>query len=221
MGEGGRAECSGSDPQLLKLPFNKDPLSYLGCALFKPLMTSCLPILELQQGLFLSLDESNFSCHLKHSYESKDRVEKSCGHEITPISGSTRLVWNSYSVQTHSLPLSSPSIPLTKQAHPTNHQMVQIFEVQVFSLLLLPPPCGLIKPLSHLTCGQELTLTSLVALLLLFHSLLHTAPRMVSHTHTHTLTHATHRASSYYSLASVTFLRENPNAYIVSRQFKI
>lgn len=97
--------------------------------------------------------------------------------------------------------------------------MVQIFEVQ-FSPLLLPPPCGLIKPLSHLTCGQELTLTSLVALTLPFPSP-HCTQNGFTHAHTHTHTCARPLPSSLLFLASVTFLRENPVTYIVSRQFKI
>ena len=58
MGEGG-GQSAEPRPPAAQTPLNKDPLLTWAAPSSKPLMTSCLPILNLK-GLFLSLDESNF-----------------------------------------------------------------------------------------------------------------------------------------------------------------
>lgn len=87
--------------------------SYLGCTLFKTLDDFLFANSELERFVSVS-GRIEFLSILEHSCESKNRMEKSGGHELTPSSGATCLKWNSYLAQTAPLPI-SPPVLLPKQ----------------------------------------------------------------------------------------------------------
>ena len=134
---------------------------------------------------------------MEHSCESKNRVEKSCGHELTPHSGSPCLKWNSYSVQTcassdlPARPVAQARNPDTSLCltHPLNmayHLVLHVFAIYLRSTRSISTATTLgphqVTIMSHLCTGTPSNWSFSPFSLLL--SSLHSVPRMtVFHKH--------------------------------------
>lgn len=201
-------------------PPSRGSSSYLGCALFKTLDDFLFANSELERFVSVS-GWIEFLPILEHSYESKNKGEKSCGHESTPNSSSKCLKWIScYAQSSSNLPhqfccpndkpgfflLSYPTCSLSPS--PTylwNHP---------FSPFLLPPPQDLTKSPSCLTGVQEHSLNGLFAPLLFLHFIFHTVPRMIF---LNTYLTILLPCLKYFNSSPW----QNPNAYMANRYFKI